>query len=95
VRGAHPTRRLLRTLDDALERLATAVFGPLPEGERRPGLAVKLSVGLLFAVLVLLGLGAQGCLGAENVPNVLALAPPAPGVQLMICRSSGGRFFEP
>ena len=56
-------RRLLQSLDDALERLATAVFGPQPLGYRpRPSLLAKLGFFGLLVALVLLGLAARGCL---------------------------------
>lgn len=42
-------------MDDALEAVATFIWGPLPEGERRPGLAVKLFVFGLLAALIALG----------------------------------------
>jgi hypothetical protein len=48
-------RRGLQALDDLLERLATAVFGPQPLGYRpRPSLWTKLGVFGIFAVLVLI-----------------------------------------
>jgi hypothetical protein len=50
-------RRILQALDDALERLATLLYGPQPLGYRpRPSLWAKLGVFSLLGTLLLLGL---------------------------------------
>jgi hypothetical protein len=49
--------KVLQALDDALERLATLLYGPQPLGYRpRPSLWVKLTVFGLFGLLIVLGL---------------------------------------
>jgi hypothetical protein len=50
-------RRIPQALDDALEQLATRLYGPQPLGYRpRPSLWVKLAVFGLLGLLILLGL---------------------------------------
>lgn len=52
-------RRLLTKLDDALEGLTTFVYGPLPAGEERPSLWVKLGVLMLMVTLIVIGVAAR------------------------------------
>jgi hypothetical protein len=55
-------RRVLQALDNALEQLATLLYGPQPLAYRpRPSLWAKLGVFGLLAALIALGL-ARGCL---------------------------------
>ena len=42
-------RRLLKIADDRLEDVVTFLYGPLPEGERRPSLWTKLALFLACA----------------------------------------------
>jgi hypothetical protein len=50
-------RRILQAVDDALEQLATLLYGPQPLGYRpRPSLWTKLAVFGLLGLLILLGL---------------------------------------
>jgi hypothetical protein len=51
-------RRIIRVLDDALEGVATFLYGPIPEGEERPTLWAKVSVFAMLAALVAIGIAA-------------------------------------
>jgi hypothetical protein len=56
-------RRLLQSLDDALERVATLLYGPQPLDYRpRPSLGAKLGVFRMLGTVAVLGLAARGSL---------------------------------
>ena len=48
-------KRILTSLDDFLERLATFAYGPIDEGEERPGLCTKVGCVVMLGVLIAFG----------------------------------------